>query len=149
MWLTMVRSCQEPGLRPGTRGRVGAACHNEGSLATVCRGRAKEPEPAAQLAGGPNTVPGRAAKGQAQHTLIPPRNCSILHLGEAGSETKAGAKTLSRTRVGSATLTGSTCYFLLPWTPSAPAAAPGCSAVWVNECLVWLWDILRSLIIVP
>lgn len=52
VWLTMVRSCQEAGLRPGTGRRIGAACHNEGSLATVCRGRVKEPEPAAQLAGG-------------------------------------------------------------------------------------------------
>lgn len=36
-----------------------------------------------------------------------------------------------------------------PPPPPRPGATRGSLLVWVNKCIIWLWEILRSLIIVP
>lgn len=94
--LVVVRPCQ----KPDPDGRVGAARRNGGFLnhSAICRCRAKEPEPPVQLADGMETGARRSCQRPDGLTFIP-RGISpaSLHLGEAGRETKAGAKTLSRT----------------------------------------------------
>lgn len=125
-----VRPFQKPGLRPST-GREGRCRRRRlprwGFLnrSHICRCRAKEPEPAAQLAEGMGNGARKSCQRPEPTHSGPQRNeSSLLHLGEAGRETKARAKTLSRIRAGSAKLVGLAWVSLFPRAPSRYPWAP-------------------------